>query len=262
MELKAVIQEQTELYYLQRRVIRMRLAICDDDKELIQELKPVIYQYANSRRFELVIDEYYRGEDLLQSRTIYDMILLDYQMGELNGLDAARKLRSRNAGCTIIFMTSYPHFVYEAFEVNAFRFYEKPVKPSMLYAAFDDYFKMYGNDYPILLQHNRETIPVDTKDIVFLEAMNKCCIVHLANNYMIVAKTMAVISKLLPRNHFYKVNRSYIINFNYIKKYNNDDIIFKNGTQVHVSRNYLTAFKVAYREYSDLRNPRRVESNR
>ncbi|MDR1753781.1 MAG: LytTR family DNA-binding domain-containing protein [Eubacterium sp.] len=251
--------EQKALYYLKKRGVKMRLAICDDDNALIQTLKPVIYQYANSRKFELVIDAYNSGEALLQTQTIYDIILLDYQMGELDGLSTARKLREKNINCAIIFMTNYPHFVYEAFEVSAFRFFEKPLAHSKLYAALDDYFKMHGNDYPILLQHNRETVQVNTKDIVFLEAKNKYCDIHLTRDQMLCAKTMAVISRLLPKNHFYKVNRAFIINLNYISKYNNDEISLKNGEKVHVSRSYLKAFKAAYREYSILQNPRREE---
>lgn len=259
MRRKAVITEQTVIYFLKRKVIRMRLAICDDDKGLIQQLKPLVYQYANSRRFEIVIDEYYSGEDLLKSSVVYDIILLDYQMGELDGLSTARKLREKNMNCAIIFMTNYPHFVYEAFEVNTFRFFTKPLEFSKLHFALDDYFSMYGNDYPILLQHNRETVQVNTKDIVFLEAINKRCLIHLPTESLCCAKTMAVISRLLPQNHFYKVNRAFIINFNYIEKYNNKEIFFKNCEVVPISRNYLMPFKTAYREYSDLRSPRRME---
>ena len=55
----------------------MKLALCDDDRELVRNLKPIIYQYANSHRFEMVIDVFYCGEDLLKSKTVYDMIFLD-----------------------------------------------------------------------------------------------------------------------------------------------------------------------------------------
>lgn len=40
----------------------------------------------------------------------------------------------------------------------------------------------------------------------------------------------------MPRNHFYKINRAFIVNFNYISRYNSDEIIFSNGEHVHISR--------------------------
>lgn len=260
MERRAVISEQMDIYTIEGRVIRMRLAICDDDKKLTQQLKPIIYNYANRHKFELVIDVFHSGESLLRSKAVYDIILLDYQMGGLNGLNTARKLRDRNLNCAIIFMTDYPQFVYQAFEVNTFRFYEKPMDQFKLYSALDDYFSMFGNDYPILLRSERETIQVDTKDIVFLQAMNRDCLVHLPQDYFCCAKTMAVISRMLPEGHFFKVHRGYIVNFNYIAHYTSDEVFFKNGKKVPISRNCLTAFKDNYREYSDLGNPRREES--
>ena len=258
----AVILERTVIYRLRGKGICMRLAMCDDDNSLIQALKPVVYQYANNRHFEVVIDEFNCGEDLLKSGSSYDMVLLDYQMGRLDGLSAAKKLRDKNINCAIIFITNYPHFVYEAFEVNAFRFYEKPFEPSKLCSALDDYFKMYGNDYSLLLQHNRESILVNTKDIIYLEAVNKHCMVHLREESIYCAKTMAAIGRLMPKGHFFKVHRAFTVNFNYVSRYNNKEIFLKRGGKVFISRTYFTAFRRAYMEYSDLKNPKRRENRR
>ncbi|MCL2695891.1 MAG: LytTR family DNA-binding domain-containing protein [Clostridiales bacterium] len=238
----------------------MRLALCDNDKGLLCALKPIIYQYANTHRFEMVIDEFNSGEDFLQSDAAYDMVFLDYKMGGVDGLHAARELRVRNAACTIIFMTNYPQFVYEAFEVNTFRFFEKPLDAAKIHAALDDYFRRYGNDYPILLRHEGEVKQVDTGDIVFLEALRKRCRVHLQDKQLYCAKTMSVISDWLPENHFYKVNRAFIINFNYVASYDNEKILMKNGETVPVSRRFFPAFRIAFREYAQRSNPFRMET--
>ena len=252
MELYVDFREQ-KLFQLEQRRIKMRIAICDDDVQMIRLLKPLIYRYANEHRYDFVIEEFYSGESLLKSNLAFDIIFLDYKMNNLNGLDTAKQLRKRNAGNVIIFITSYTHFVFDAFKVNAFRFLVKPITEKKIHETLDDYFSMFGNDYPILLRSERDTLCIDTKEIVFLEADNKHCVIHLANHKLIrCSKTMAVVSKLMPRNHFYKVNRAFIVNFNYIDRYNSDEIIFTNNEHVHISRNYLTAFKVAYKTYSQL----------
>ncbi|MDR2572257.1 MAG: LytTR family DNA-binding domain-containing protein [Oscillospiraceae bacterium] len=237
----------------------MRLAICDDDVGLVNRLKPLVYQYANDNRFEMVIDEFYSGEALLESKTTYDMIFLDYKMGGMNGMDVARKLRERNINCTIVFMTNYPHFVYEAFEVNTFRFCEKPFEQVRIYEVLDDYFAMYGNDYPILLKYERETIQIHTGEIVCIEAMRKQSIISRPKDKIRIAKHLAIITPLLPKNHFFRVNRSFIINFNYIAKYNNEYVYMKNGDKVPQSRKYLADFKASYLAYVDARHPKRRE---
>lgn len=259
MEQENIIFEQNVIYKLKKRVINMRMAICDDDRNLIQEMRPRIFEYANKHRLDLVIDQFFAGEELIVSTVKYDIIVLDYQMPGIDGMNTARILRGRNNNCTIIFLTNYPDFVYESFEVNTFRFLKKPLDYDKLFDAFDDYFKMYGNDYPIILQCNRENISLNTNEIVYLEAMNKSCLIHLKKGTLQCSKTMATVRKQLPKLHFYKVNRAFIINFNFIAKYDNDNITLKTGEKIHITRNYLTAFKTAYRSYSDLRNPGRIE---
>ena len=253
MEQKVVLSEPKPLVLLGKGRIKMKIAICDDEQVIIKLVKPKLYEYANSHRIDLVVDEYYSGEALVTADKNYDIIFLDYQMGRLNGLDAAKILRERNAACAIIFLTSYTHFVFDAFKVNAYRFLIKPITERKLFDTMDDYFKMHGDDYPLLLKCDRDTICIETEDIVYLEADNKHCKLHLPKETLCCAKTMALVSKLLPKSHFFKVHRAFIVNFNYILKYNSEEITLKTGEKIPVSRKYLTPFKEAYRVFSTLR---------
>ncbi|MDR0906625.1 MAG: LytTR family DNA-binding domain-containing protein [Oscillospiraceae bacterium] len=228
----------------------MRIAICDDEQIFRDDLKNAVYSYSNVHRLEIVVDEFYGGEYLLESKEKYDIVLLDYKMQGLDGLATARELREKNVNVTIIFLTSFPHFVYESFEVGTFRFFEKPLDVSKLHRAFDDYFRMFGNNYPLPLKIDRETRIIETNDIVFLEADNKTCYIHLAREKLRCAKTMAYIGRLMPKNNFYKINKAFIVNMNYIKRYDNEFIYFKNRERAHISRKYLTSFKSAYMDYS------------
>jgi DNA-binding LytR/AlgR family response regulator len=187
------------------------------------------------------------------------MIFLDYQMDGMNGMDAARKLRERNINCAIVFVTGYPHFVYEAFEVNTFRFCDKPLEQDRIYGILNDYLSMYGNDYPILLKYERQTFQVHTREIVYIEAMRKHSMIYRPKEQFRVAKHLAVIIPLLPKNHFFRVNRSFVVNFNYIAKYDNEYVYMKNGAKVPQSRKYIAEFKAAYLAYVDTSNPRRKE---
>ena len=228
----------------------MKIAICDDEKFFREEVKRATYTYSNMHRLEIAIDEYTSGEDLLRSEYEYDIIILDYQMGGINGLETARILRKENINCIIIFMTNYPDFIYESFEVSTYRFFAKPLNVSKFYKAFDDYFETFGNNYPLLLKLNRDTITIHTKDIVYLEANNKKCYINMINARYLCAKTMAAVAEMLPKKNFYKVHKSFIVNFNYVQKYDNKHIYFKNTTSAYMSRKYYTAFKDAYRIFA------------
>ena len=101
----------------------MQVAICDDEKEFRDELKKFLIGYKKDRRISIDIDEFENGNDLIQSREIYDIIFMDYQMPGTDGLETARILRLKNCICSIIFITSFPQFVFESFEVQPFRFF-------------------------------------------------------------------------------------------------------------------------------------------
>ncbi len=252
MELKVDFREQKPFFQnSKRRYITMRIAICDDEEAVLCLLRSSLYRYANSHRYEFVIDKYYSGETLLASSNSYAMVFLDYKMGKLNGLDTAKCLRERNAGCEIVFITSYTHFVFDAFKVNAFRFLLKPVEEHKVYEALDGFFRIHGNDHLLIIKSDYETVCLNTKDIVYLEADNKRSWIHTTDRNIHVSKTMASVARQIPRNHFYKVNRAFIVNFNYICRYDQEKLTFKTGESVSISRNYLTAFKVAYRKYSE-----------
>jgi len=62
---------------------------------------------------------------------------------------------------------------------------------------------------------------------------------------------MARVYGTLPKNQFCKINRAYVVNFNYISAYNSDIIRLANGKDLHVSRNYYKSFKKEYKFFAN-----------
>ena len=236
------------------RVFNFRIAVCDDETFFLDSLKEAVSAYSSMNRLEIAIDAFLCGEALLDSTVCYDMVFMDYKMDGIDGLEAARALRKKNLNCTIIFMTSYPHFIRESFEVGTFRFFRKPLDTEKLYKALDDYCDLYGNNYPILLRIEKDTVCVHTNDIVYLEADNKACYVHLADKKMHCPSTMATVAQHLPMNIFFKVSKAFYVNFNYIADYDDTRVFLKNGASVFVSRKNFVPFKNAYKNYARNRN--------
>ena len=101
----------------------MYIAICDDDLNLLSQLKSKIYIYCNEHKIDSVIDIYSSGEDFLASNINYDIAILDYKMHNLNGLDTAKILRTRSEYSTcIIFLTSFPEIAISSYSVDTYIF--------------------------------------------------------------------------------------------------------------------------------------------
>lgn len=227
----------------------MFAALCDDDKYVTEEVKKLILEHAKENRLTVDIDEFESGEELLNSEKNYDIIVLDYQLGSTDGLTVARELRKRNVLSCIIFLTSYPHFMIDAFEVNTFRFLLKPIDKSRFFKALDDYVRIVDANYPITLLQNKKLEKINSNEICFIEADGKYSNIHLKDTIMHCSKTLSGVAKLLPKYCFVKTHRAFVVNLHYIQSYSSDTVYLSNGESAYLSKNYQKSFQTSYMNF-------------
>ncbi len=227
----------------------MQVAICDDDNIFRSKLKDILIEYKAEKRICVDISEFESGEDFLADRTVWDVVFMDYQMNGLDGLETARKLRNKNPLCSIIFITAYPEFILESFEVQPFRFMLKPLKNEKIYDALNSYIKQQKLLYPLIVVENGEQKTVNSQDILYLEGDGKYCIVRTVSDTIHSSKTIAQVYKLLPEHCFYRVHKSYVVNMYCIDSLKNNIITLNNGEIAVVGRNHIAEFKKVYMNF-------------
>ncbi len=230
----------------------MRIAVCDDDRDFTVELERRLYEYSNAHNWEPVVEVFYSGFELLKSERKYDLIIMDYQMDGLTGLETSKLLRQgENGSACIIFLTSFPEVALPAYEVDTYRFVVKNTLYDGLYKALDDFRKMQRDDYDISVKADGEQITLNTADIVFIEAQNKDIFIHLSNGETVDTKTkLQSIFSDLPHTHFCKVHKSYIINFQYVSHRCPNELRLRMTTAlIPISRNYKQEFNSKYNNY-------------
>lgn len=227
----------------------MFAALCDDDKYIIEKVKKMLLEYAKDNRMTIDIDEFESGEELLNSEKNYDIIVLDYQLGSTDGLTVAKELRKQNVLSCIIFLTSYPHFMIDAFEVNTFRFLLKPIDRLKFFKAIDDYIKIIDANYPITIIQNKELKKINSNEICYIEADGKYSNIHLNDKIMHCSKTLAGVTKLLPAYCFVKTHRAFVVNLHYIKSYSSNTVYLSNGESAFLSKNYQKLFQTSYMNF-------------
>ena len=101
----------------------MRIAICDDEKSYIEKIKKDIKSFQTHEN-EFEFSEFESGEEFIAefSNDKYDLLILDIEMKDLNGLQTAEFIRQLDKNVILIFMTGYDKFVYQGYEVKAFRY--------------------------------------------------------------------------------------------------------------------------------------------
>lgn len=247
MEQQVYFWEQRNKRYLSGG-FKMKIAICDIDKIFLSKIKDMIYKYAAANKFEAVAECYVSGESIVD-RKDYNLIFLGYDLGGKNGLQIASNLRERGVGCPIIFVSDRTDIILETFRVQAFGFMLKSQWEQRLTPLLDDFFKKMGADYPLWVKSGEDMVCISTDDIYYLEADNKRCHIHLRDKTLISNRTMARVFELMPKNHFVKTNRAFVVNLKHIRRYNNETITLKNGETLHPSRNYYKSFKEEYRRF-------------
>ncbi len=224
----------------------MKIAICDSNISELELLKNLLYCYSNSRKLDFFVEKFSSGENLLKSNNEYSIIFSEYNLSGINGLELAENLRKKNIKSKIIFISKNTDFIIDCFKVSPYRFLKKPIINSELFSVLDDFFNSNIENHSLLINDKFDTYCLNTSDIFYLEANNKHCYIHLENQVISCNKTMARVMTTLPQKYFKKINRAFIVNLNYISKYNNEYVFLTDGRKLHITRNYYTYFKQEY----------------
>lgn len=236
----------------------MKIALCDDEKFWIDELCSLLREYHIARHIDYHVKLFSCGTEILQSPDKFDVIFIDYQMEELNGIETSRKIRMKNDGCAIIFVSSYPDVAIDTFEVNAYRFLIKPIDKDKLFKALDDYRKHMENDDFIVVKSREGEKIIRASEVIFCEADNKHTLLHTINGTILILKNIKEVEKLMTKDYFFRCHKAYIVSFPHIRTFDNSCIIMDNGEKVYISRRNLTGFKIAFQEYVLRYNMRRI----
>ena len=227
----------------------MQIAICDDEPDFRDELRNYLVEYKKDRRLQLDIYEFENGNDLCISKIPFDIVFLDYQMPSLDGMETARILRENNVLCNIVFVTNYPDFVFESFEVNPYRFWKKPVEFEKVESLLNLYIKQHKMLAPIMIFDYDGQKIIESKDVVYLEGDGRYCIIRTRFETVHSSKTLSGVLELLPQYCFFRVHKSYAVNLYFVKHISGNKVLLKNGEKVLISRSNAANFKIAYKKF-------------
>lgn len=225
----------------------MKIAICDDDTDFTKELYNRIYDYFINHNIEPTIDIFDNGQNLIARNKIYDLIIMDYKMEHLNGIQTVAELRKGvNSFTHIIFLTLYPEIAISAYEVDTYRFVVKNTLYHSLYSAFDDYRKIINLDKNIRLCSNRGYTTISTEELMYIESHNKTVMLFLADGTQICTyKKLSEILQELPSAYFSQIHKSFVVNMRFISFYSSAEIKISD-LFLPVSKKYAKSFKNKY----------------
>ncbi len=160
-----------------------------------------------------------------------DMLLLDIEMGGVNGVELARHLPN---GVNLIFTTAYAQFAIDGFELNAVDYLHKPFSFARFERAISrveqrlQMTNALAQDDEIVLRVEYQNVRVSRREIEYIEAMDNYVKIRLSGGGLIVPQmSMKSVEELLPTSQFMRVHKSYIVSRQAVSSYSKSQIQLK-----------------------------------
>ena len=229
---------------------KMNVAICDDEKIWQNELTKCLNEYKKKRKIDIFIQYFSDGESCCESpNDKYDIIFMDYQMENSNGIETVRKIRKTNSDSIIIFVSAYPQVALDTFEVKTFRFLAKPIDKAKLFKAIDDYLDGIDTDTFLIFKTHEKTIRIKTSEIIYAEAQRNHTIIHTEKEDFEILKNLKAVEKMLPKDKFFRCHNAYITSLYHAKYHTNTEVHFDDNSVAYISRSMLAKYKKAFHEF-------------
>jgi DNA-binding LytR/AlgR family response regulator len=223
-----------------------RIVICDDDTGSIHELRNRIKEFARKRETDLNIVEYSNGKTLLfdymGNKLQFNVLYLDADMPNMNGIEVANELRK--IGCTseIVFYTSSKPEVFSAFDVDAFHYVLKgETSIEKQRAVFQRALEKSHEkgDETITFQHMGEHKTIKKKDIKYFTVDLRLITVHYEGNKTFeFYSSMSKVADALQSKGFVRVGKGAIVNMAYVDNRSKAELLMKDGKAFIVGRAY------------------------
>ncbi len=214
-----------------------RIAICDDRQEDREYVRQLTARWAQQRGNQMEMTEFCSAEQFLFScpQPDFDLLLLDIEMGEMDGVSLAKQVRRTNELMQIVFITGYSDYITEGYEVAALHYLMKPVKEEKLFAVFDRAVeRLHKNTKVLTLETAEEMVRVPLYQVSALEVQRNYVTVHARQDYTVKKSLSELMEQLDER--FFRVGRSAVVNLNDISRVTRSDIYLTDGRSIPLPR--------------------------
>ena len=221
-----------------------KIAICDDNLIDTQYIQNLITQWAEDHARPVQIHTFPSAESFLfryAEEKDFHLLLLDIEMKGadgtgMDGVTLARKIRLENESVQLIFITGYPDYVDQGYEVSALHYLRKPVQIEKLFQTLERAYKANSKKKKALfLPLEGESIRIPVEDIQYLEVFDHRIDLVLVSVTYSVKLPLRELEKQLTED-FVRLNRSCIANLRFIKRITKTECTLDSGITLPISR--------------------------
>ena len=215
-----------------------RVAIVDDSEPDAQFVRGLLIDWSENRQLGIHAQIFSSAESFLfryAEDKDWDILLLDIEMGAMDGVTMAKRVRRDNEAVQIVFITGYSDYIAEGYEVAALHYLMKPVNREKLLSVLDRAMeKRRQQERCLILESAGELVRIPFYEIRYLDVRQNYVTVHAKDDHT-VKRTLGDLEKELD-NRFFRVGRSMIVNLSFIQRVTKTEVRLSDGTVLSLPR--------------------------
>ncbi len=219
--------------------MKFNIAICDDEISVASSLKNQVELLFGKSNHTAEMATFSSAEAFLfeyAENKAYDILLLDVEMKNMDGIQLAKKLRRDGFNGEIIFITSHFEFCGEGYEVDALHYLIKPVSVSKLNEVIEKAVEKLLIEPPsVVISCGGETVKLYERDIIYIEAYLHYITIYTAGGEYKVKENISEFEKKLT-DVFFKTHRSYLVSLKYITRISRNSVFIKGNKELPLAR--------------------------
>lgn len=229
----------------------MKIAVCDDDKRDIARIKKLVKAYDADNNIVLSISEYESGSELLKAISNgenVDIIFLDINMDDMDGLSVAKRIREINDDVPIILVTAFINYALDGYKVKASRFLIKDDLDKTFDECMDDICKdIRKKSKTIAFNCVEGEMRLKASDIILIETSGHKNLIKLKNETYQIYEKLDGLEEMLKGYGFLRTHNSFLVNMAHIRGINSYVLTLDDGRQLPVPK---ARYKQVRQEYT------------
>ncbi len=235
----------------------IRVAVCDDNEVMLDFLSREIASNLISHNVQYEMSVFSGGEKFVSQLEAnpFDVVFLDIRMPDIDGFEAAKRVRRISGKTHIIFITTESSLVYDSFDYNPFYFIPKgntDILKLKLKSVIDKLIKQISENYSLCfeLPHGEKKY-ISSDLIVYVTSKSNYIDIITKDELIHIRRKLDDIQNELPQKCFARIHNRNIVNMRYVARIDNTRLkaILKDGTELEISRTYKAAFSEKYNIY-------------
>lgn len=231
----------------------IKIAVCDDENMIAAQIENTILDICKEENIPVETNVFYSGQELekeIFKGTRYDLIYLDIQMTNGDGITTAKNIRKIDNNALLIYVSGYDKYMMELFRLDVFAFIKKPIDYKDFKKIFlDANLKICNQRLYFSFQYNHNEYKIPCIDILYFESSGRAINVYSKDHK--AEKFNGKLSEVEERLDngkipFLRIHQSYLVNYHHIHSRSKTAVMLTNGTKLPISEERQKNFGKQY----------------